>query len=105
MIRGNASSLTGIEDIHVFAVHPQHQKRGAGKALVQFVIDMAETTGLPVYLESTQSSMGLYEKLGFQRLPQSVVHKAEVLGTATDCEVPLMVKHPKQLTTTKPAER
>ena len=84
-----------IKDIHVFAVHPRHQKRGAGRALVQFVVDMADTTGLPVYLEATRSSMRLYEKLGFERLPQSVVHKAEVLGTEADVEVPLMVKQPR----------
>ena len=83
-----------IQDIHVFAVHPRHQKRGAGRALVQFVVDMADTTGLPVYLEATQSSMPLYKKLGFERIPESVIHRAEVLGTDTDVEVPLMVKQP-----------
>jgi len=32
--------------------------------------------------------------MGFERLNESVIHKAEVLGTTSDIEVPLMVKMP-----------
>jgi hypothetical protein len=55
---------------------------------------MGEKVGLPVYFESSPSTVKLYEKMGFERLKESVVHKAEVLGTDTDIEVPLMVKMP-----------
>lgn len=32
--------------------------------------------------------------MGFETLKEKIVHKAEVLGTETDIEVPLMVKMP-----------
>jgi hypothetical protein len=32
--------------------------------------------------------------MGFELLEEKIVHKAEVLGTETDIEVPLMVKMP-----------
>lgn len=48
-----------------------------------------------MYFEASPSSVGLYEKLGYERLKETIVHKAETLGTATDISVPLMVKMPK----------
>ncbi|POR34791.1 Acyl-CoA N-acyltransferase [Tolypocladium paradoxum] len=79
---------------HVIAVDPNHQGRKAGALLVQWGIDMGELIGLPVYFESSPSTVNLYKKMGFELLPEKIVHKAEVLGTETDIEVPLMVKMP-----------
>jgi hypothetical protein len=47
-----------------------------------------------VYLESSPTTQGLYHKLGFEFLNEKIVHKAAVLGTDTDIEVPLMVRMP-----------
>lgn len=55
---------------------------------------MGEQAGLPLYFESSPSTVNLYKKMGFELLPETIVHKAEVLGTETDIEVPLMVKMP-----------
>ncbi|KAL1844794.1 hypothetical protein VTK73DRAFT_1789 [Phialemonium thermophilum] len=82
--------------VHVFAVHPDHQGRGAGTALVQHIVDVGAATGLPIYLESAPTSTRLYEKLGFQRMRESVVHKAEALGAEEDVTVPLMVRWPSR---------
>lgn len=49
---------------------------------------------MPVYFESSPSTVGLYRKMGFELLPEKIVHKAEVLGTEQDITVPLMVKMP-----------
>ncbi|KAK3304804.1 acyl-CoA N-acyltransferase [Chaetomium strumarium] len=87
--------------IHAFAVHPKHQGRGAGAALVQALIDLSDSTGLPIYLESSPGSQGLYRKMGFMQVPGNiarVVHDAEVLGTEEDVEVPLMIKLPASVT-------
>ncbi|KAK4234192.1 puromycin N-acetyltransferase [Achaetomium macrosporum] len=87
--------------IHAFAVHPKHQGRGAGAALVQALIDLSESTGLPIYLESSPGSQGLYKKMGFMQVPGEVarvVHEAAVLGTEKDVEVPLMIKLPASIT-------
>ncbi|KAH6848042.1 acyl-CoA N-acyltransferase [Chaetomium sp. MPI-CAGE-AT-0009] len=87
--------------VHAFAVDPKHQGRGAGAALVQALVDLGNSTGLPIYLESSIGSQGLYAKLGFLRVPAeiaTVVHKAEVLEKDTDVEVPLMIKLPASVT-------
>ncbi|KJK78709.1 hypothetical protein H634G_06085 [Metarhizium anisopliae BRIP 53293] len=79
---------------HVIAVDPQHQGRKAGQLLVQWGMQMGELAGLPLYFESSPSTVNLYKKMGFELLPEKIVHKAEVLGTEKDIEVPLMVKMP-----------
>lgn len=80
---------------HVAAVEPQHQGRGAGAALASWVIEGCEKFRLPVYFESSPSVVGLYELLGFQRIPETVVHSKEMLGTKEDIVVPLMVRMPQ----------
>lgn len=79
---------------HVFGVAPEHQGRGAGGLLVEWAVDITEKMGLPFYLESSPTTVKLYEKMGFQRLKETVVHKAEILGTEKDAVVPLMVNMP-----------
>lgn len=74
---------------------PKYQGRGAGAHLVRWGSQLAEDSGIPLYLEASPSTWKLYEKLGYERLPEKVVHKAETLGTQTDIEVPLMVKWPR----------
>ena len=76
------------------AVDPKHQGRKAGMALLQWGLDLADRTGLPLYLEASPSTAGMYDKAGFERLSETVVHKAELMGTETDIEVPLMVRMP-----------
>ncbi|KAH9896248.1 acyl-CoA N-acyltransferase [Xylariomycetidae sp. FL2044] len=83
--------------VSTMAVHPDHQRRGAGRLLMQWGMDVAEKMGLPVYLESTEPGYPLYQHMGFERLTHvSLIHKAEVAGTPEDVEVPLMVKMPSQ---------
>ncbi|RFU78998.1 apoptosis-inducing factor [Trichoderma arundinaceum] len=79
---------------HVIGIDPKHQGRKAGALLVQWGIDLGERAGLPVYFESSPSTVGLYKKMGFELLDEKIIHKAEVLGTEEDIEVPLMVKMP-----------
>ncbi|KAM0460887.1 hypothetical protein ACHAO4_001683 [Trichoderma viride] len=79
---------------HVIGIDPRHQGRKAGALLVQWGMDLGERAGLPVYFESSPSTVGLYTKLGFELLDEKIVHKAEVLGTENDIEVPLMIRMP-----------
>lgn len=51
--------------LSVLAVHPNHQRRGVGKAALDWGLKQADDLGLPAYLESTQEGRGLYEKYGF----------------------------------------
>ncbi|KAK4073674.1 hypothetical protein Trihar35433_3148 [Trichoderma harzianum] len=79
---------------HVIGIDPRHQGRKAGALLVQWGLDLGERAGLPVYFESSPSTVGLYKKMGFELLDEKIIHKAEVLGTEEDIEVPLMIKMP-----------
>ncbi|KAL2131960.1 hypothetical protein VTI74DRAFT_4415 [Chaetomium olivicolor] len=80
---------------HVIGVSPEHQGKQAGAAMVKFGIDLCNRTGLPLYFEASPTSVGLYEKFGYERLNETIVHKAELLGTEEDITVPLMVRMPK----------
>jgi ribosomal-protein-alanine N-acetyltransferase len=54
------------------AVHPDHRRRGVGRALMDFLLDRArEKRGTKVFLEvrpSNQAALALYESMGFRRL-------------------------------------
>lgn len=82
-------------DAHVIGVRPEHQGKKAGAAMASFGIDLCDRTGLPLYFEASPTSVGLYEKLGYERLKETIVHKADLLGTEEDVSVPLMVRMPK----------
>lgn len=82
------------EDCQVVAVHPAHQKRGVGALLMEWGVGAAERLGVPVYLESTPKGVGFYQKLGFEKLKEGVLHKREAIGSESDIEVPLMAKMP-----------
>lgn len=80
--------------LSVIAVDPEHQRRGIGRLLMQWGIDIAEKLDLPIYTESSESGLRLYESVGFERLTHvRLIHKEEVTGRP-DVEVPLMVKMP-----------
>lgn len=56
---------------------------------------MGDAPRLPIYMESSPTILGMYERGGFARInSENVIHKAEVLGSEKDIEVPLMVKMP-----------
>lgn len=54
-------------DVHIrsFAVHPEHQRRGYGKALLRSVIENSQRTVDLLVDESNTIAVGLYESLGF----------------------------------------
>ena len=86
---------------HLTAVHPKYERRGIGKLLMEYGMRIAEQADLPVYTEASQAAIKLYERIGFRRLKQSIVHKADVLwagdvqGDGKDHEVPLVVWVPE----------
>ncbi|KAL2018069.1 hypothetical protein VTK56DRAFT_1301 [Thermocarpiscus australiensis] len=83
---------------HIIGVLPGHQGKGAGAAMALFGIDLCNRTGLPLYFEASPTSVGLYEKMGYERLKETIVLQAELLGTEEDVSVPLMIrKAPNQL--------
>ncbi|GKT49632.1 putative acyltransferase SID5 [Colletotrichum spaethianum] len=79
---------------HVIAVDPKHQGRKAGALWCKWGMELSDSLGIPLYFESSPSTYKLYEKMGYETLDEKIVHKAELMGTPDDIEVPLMVKMP-----------
>ncbi|KAK4166403.1 acyl-CoA N-acyltransferase [Cladorrhinum sp. PSN259] len=59
---------TGCYHLSFVCIDPAYQGRGAGRMLSQAVLEMAQADGLPVYLESTNVAVKMYERLGFKRV-------------------------------------
>ena len=83
-----------ITDCHVIAVDPKDQGRKAGAFIVKWGIEMGELFALPIYIESSPTTYGLYEKFGFSKIKKTITHKAALMRTEEDIVVPLMVKMP-----------
>lgn len=52
--------------LNSLAVHPEQQRRGAGKMLLNWGLEVADRVGLEVYLDTSKAGRGLYEKEGFK---------------------------------------
>jgi GNAT superfamily N-acetyltransferase len=72
----NLQVLTDMEQAHPEAPHyyleiigtdPAHQGKGYGTALVQPMVDRADTEGVGMYLESSkESNLAFYARFGFE---------------------------------------
>ncbi|CRK23924.1 hypothetical protein BN1723_003064 [Verticillium longisporum] len=80
--------------VHVIAIDPKFQGRKAGALWCQWGKQLSDSLGLPLYFEASPSTYKLYEKMGYETLEDTIVHKAAVFGTPKDIEVPLMVNMP-----------
>ena len=58
--------MSDCEGLGLLMVHPDYQRRGAGKILVEWGLDMADREGLPCWLQATPQGRGLYSKCGFE---------------------------------------
>ncbi|KAI0179997.1 acyl-CoA N-acyltransferase [Hypoxylon sp. FL1284] len=75
-------------------VHPDSQRRGIGRLLMQWGVNVAEQLRVPLYTESSIPGLRLYASMGFERLTHvRLVHKEEITGRP-DVDVPLMMKMP-----------
>ncbi|KAL8678351.1 MAG: hypothetical protein Q9186_005276 [Xanthomendoza sp. 1 TL-2023] len=50
------------------SVDPAHQRQGAGKLLLEVLIDFADESNLPVYVESTPAVRDMYLHRGFREV-------------------------------------
>ena len=53
---------TGLDYL---AVHPQHQGKGVGTALVESGMREAEKLGLDIFIQGMKAGLGVYRRLGF----------------------------------------
>lgn len=73
------------------AVHKGHQRRGAGKALVQWGVEQSKKLSLPAYLEASKQGLYLYRHLGFHQIDVVIV-KARDWDGDVDQEYAVMLK-------------
>jgi ribosomal protein S18 acetylase RimI-like enzyme len=57
-------------------VRPDHQGQGIAKRLLVKGLELVDEAGEDVYLESTSSGKGLYQRVGFELLEEFVVKDA-----------------------------
>lgn len=82
-------------DLATMAVHPDHQRRGAGRLLAQWGINVAEQLNLSIYFEAIFEEVPLHEHVGFTRLShETVTLLEEITDYPRGADVPLMVEMP-----------
>ncbi|KAM0745799.1 acyl-CoA N-acyltransferase [Meredithblackwellia eburnea MCA 4105] len=52
-------------ELEVLAIHPNHQRKGVGKVLMEWGFKEADKAQLPVYLDATAAGIPMYKALGF----------------------------------------
>ncbi|OJJ96553.1 hypothetical protein ASPACDRAFT_34357 [Aspergillus aculeatus ATCC 16872] len=55
----------GYYYLDMLVTHPQHRRRGAATMLVRWGCELADRTGMLVYIDSTRAGVPVYEPLGF----------------------------------------
>jgi len=66
VVRGNYDGSRAI--IHQLSVHPKHQRRGIGKALVKETVKKFQKRGAPTVSATViEESLGFWQKIGFRK--------------------------------------
>ena len=92
-------------EFRMLAVAPNYQGRGVGRALVQYVLDMAQAQGLARVVLTTMQTMttaqAMYEAMGFHRAPERdwTLYTAGLVDDPEGLETFLVYVHPLNSTT------
>ncbi|PYH82554.1 hypothetical protein BO82DRAFT_391645 [Aspergillus uvarum CBS 121591] len=65
VIRKEVMGERGHYYLDMLVTHPQHRRRGAATMLVRWGCELADRTGMPVYIDSTRAGVPVYERLEF----------------------------------------
>jgi GNAT superfamily N-acetyltransferase len=82
--------LMRVTVLDYIAVHPSHQKKGVGLALIQNGVAKARSLGLDVFVLACEGGFKLYEKAGFKEVDR-IVQDATRIGGTIDYQVRFMV--------------
>lgn len=84
------------KDLGLLCTSPKYFRRGAGRALLVPMLELADAQGLKAYLEATAAGRPLYEKLGFKQVDTLVFEDSKpALGLDKPVEVYIMIREPK----------
>jgi GNAT superfamily N-acetyltransferase len=87
--------VTELDALHTL---PEHERKGAGTALLEWGIRLADVEGLPIRLLATSHGIGLYLRFGFVELGR-VTFDLERWGGEGDFTWYLMSREPEALKT------
>ncbi|AEO70580.1 uncharacterized protein THITE_72721 [Thermothielavioides terrestris NRRL 8126] len=68
--------------LKILACSPTRQRLGAGSALVQWGVNLADSLGLPCRLEASPVGYALYRKFGFEDVDVHDLNVAEIWGVS-----------------------
>jgi GNAT superfamily N-acetyltransferase len=71
-------------EVSLIATLPEHQRKGAGIMLMNWVCARADELGLPAMLEATDAGRPLYERYGFVPVKEHVYDLAPYGLEGTD---------------------
>ena len=73
----------------VVGVSPEARGQGLGRALLEPIMNRADASGLPCYLETAQpDNVGFYESLGFKKIVEEVEPKSGLRMWTFRCDPP-----------------
>jgi GNAT superfamily N-acetyltransferase len=84
--------------IGFIGILPQEQNKGLGTALVEYVLDKADESHYPVYVEATDYQIvKFFERLGFVSQGQMELSKDGMASMTPMVRMPVTLKEPKTL--------
>ena len=89
--------LTGWVDLvlNILDTHPDHQRRGAGRMIVEWGTKIADEEGLPCYLEGSEAGYRLYRQNGFEDV-ETLEWELEEWGEEGVCRFVCMIRPAKE---------
>lgn len=60
--------LIWLKGLSLICTNPKYLRRGAAKAMIASMLDLADAQGIKAYLEATPAGKPIYEKLGFREV-------------------------------------
>ena len=68
-----AANYGALAHVGLMAVHPDSQRQGIGRSLMQFLLDKLDRQGVPrVTLDASKMGRPLYEQLGFEPYDETI---------------------------------
>jgi GNAT superfamily N-acetyltransferase len=76
--------MTHRTDLVVLVTDPSHERKGAGRMLLEWGCKKADEAGLPCYLDATKTGRPLYERYGFEMQKISTLDLTQFGGEGED---------------------